>query len=447
MKKTVFAGMAMLAAGAFASMPQANGVTVSMSQGRAHVNFTLSGGPAFVTVAFLTNGVPLDAALYRDGLKGDVGRMIGNGAHRIGWNAFETMPGMAVNGANLTAKLTVWPPSLPPCYMAVDLTKASNVTYYATAEDVPGGVTNRLYKTDVLLMRRMDAAGVRWLMGQGHEDNVSLKNVDLLPHWVTLTNDYYIGVYEMTQSQYSGVAGSNPSNYQDANDPDCGLYPVETVNFPALRGSNSAYYWPVNGHSVGASSVMGKFRALSGIEFDLPTEAQWEYACRAGTTAATYAGLLTREGIRGYEWNMYNCTDDPACGVTDNGNGTATTNNHVHAVGLKKPNPWGLYDMLGNVAEFCLDALQNPSNPAGDGNVLHPEWVDAYAGTEAIEPVGPVSVSGQNRAVRGGCYAWTWSVMRATMRNTNGAGSGNGKTYIGFRMVCPAKAPEWMAGN
>lgn len=432
-----------------AAMPTASNVLVSMESGTAHVTFTLSDGPAFVTAEFLTNNVPMDAALYRDGMKGDVGKLLGSGGHAIRWQAHKTMPNLSVAGANLSAKLTVWPPSLPPYYMAVDLTNGSNVTYYASAEMVPGGVTDRRYKTDVLLMRRMDAAGVRWLMGQDRNDESVasfIKAEDVLPHWVTLTNDYYIGVYEMTQSQYSGIAGANPSNYQNENDPDVGLHPVEMVNFPALRGSNSTYWWPTTGHRVSNASVMGKMRAKTGVEFDLPTEAQWEFACRAGTDTPTYTGALSAAGVRDTGWNSYNKQDDPAC-LIDNGDGTVTTNNHTHVVGLKQPNPWGLYDMYGNVSEFCLDALQNPGNPAGDGNVLHPEWVDAYAGKDAIEPVGPVSVSGQNRAVRSSPYSYSWSAMRSTYRITNGAGSGNGKAYIGLRVACPAKAPDWMSGE
>ena len=167
-----------------AAMPTASNVLISMEHGKVIVNFTLSEGPAFVTVAFFTNGVPLDASLYRDGLSGDVGKLIGNGSHGIKWKASETMPGLSVPGANLTAELTVWPQSMPPTYMAVDLTQTSNVTYYASAEMVPGGVTHRRYKTDILLMRKMDAAGVRWLMGQAKEENVTLNNCDIMPHWV-----------------------------------------------------------------------------------------------------------------------------------------------------------------------------------------------------------------------------------------------------------------------
>ena len=154
MRKILSLVFAATASGALlAVMPTASNVTVSMAQGKVRVDFTLSDGPAVVTAAFFTNGVPLDASLYCDGLSGDVGKLIGNGSHGIKWKASETMPGLSVPGANLTAELTVWPQSMPPTYMAVALTQTSNVTYYASAEMVPGGVTHRRYKTDILLMR------------------------------------------------------------------------------------------------------------------------------------------------------------------------------------------------------------------------------------------------------------------------------------------------------
>ena len=168
-----------------AAMPTASNVTVSMAKGSVIVNFTLSDGPAVVTATFATNGVPLDAVLYRDGMGGDAGKLIANGAHRIKWKAYETMPNLDLKDVNLTAELTVWPQALPPDYMALNLTKASNVTYYASAEMVPRGVTNRLNKTDVLLLRRIDAAGVRWLMGQPIGDGLTLTAAvaDMMAHW------------------------------------------------------------------------------------------------------------------------------------------------------------------------------------------------------------------------------------------------------------------------
>ena len=91
-----------------AAMPTVSDVAVSMAQGKVRVDFTLSDGPAVVTAAFLTNGVPLDAALYRDGMGGDAGKLVANGSHRIKWKAYETMPNLDLKGVNLTAELKMW---------------------------------------------------------------------------------------------------------------------------------------------------------------------------------------------------------------------------------------------------------------------------------------------------------------------------------------------------
>ena len=100
-----------------------------------------------------------------------------------------------------------------------------------------------------------------------------------------------------------------------------------------IRGSSNGAEWPSSA-AVDSSSFMGKLRARTGLNFDLPTEAQWEYACRAGTTTKYSYG---DSGNGDYMWYYGN-----SCMKT-------------HKVGTKLPNPWGLYDMHGNVYEWCLD--------------------------------------------------------------------------------------------
>lgn len=429
-----------------AAMPTASNVTVSMAQGKAFVDFTLSGGPAVVTATFQTNGVPLDAALYRDGMGGDAGKLLSNGAHKIIWRAHNTMPDLDIRGANLTAELTVWPQSLPPDYMALDLARASNITYYASAEMVPKGVTNRLNKTDVLLLRRIDASGVRWRMGQPLGEGLKLSSgaTDMQAHWVTLTNDYYIGVYEMTQKQFANVCGTtftaNASGY-----PDSDVRPMESVGYHTLRPvDGSAPVWPTNGHDIDPSGCLYAYRQLTGVEIDLPTEAQWEYACRAGTTTKTYAGT----DVASIAWYNANWRNDPMSVSEECGN-----KNQTHAVGQLKPNAWGLYDMLGNVSEFCLDILANPETKTGGVAYGYGPAVDWYKGADAVEPVGPmVGPNGaqprvSNRAIRGQNYGSgdSGGTIRCSARGTSGRYvSSNGIEGKGFRVACPAKAPDWM---
>ena len=151
------------------------------------------------------------------------------------------------------------------------------------------------------------------------------------PHEVTLTKDFYISRYEITQAQYQAVMGVNPSyHYGHPN------HPVERVDWYDIQGydndKNDGFVEKL------AEKGLGVFR--------LPTEAEWEYACRAGTETRYYWG------------------DDP-------GNRTVTDHAWIHTnarwisqeVGLMPPNPWGLYDMAGNVFEWCLDGYSRDTKP------------------------------------------------------------------------------------
>ena len=116
-----------------------------------------------------------------------------------------------------------------------------------------------------------------------------------------------------------------------------------------IRGSSNGAKWP-SSSAVDSDSFMGKLRARTGLDFDLPTEAQWEYACRAGTTTTYYWGNSMNGN---YAW------------YSDNSSSTS------HIVGTKAPNAWGLYDMSGNMWEWCLDwygTLAYGTDPKGSSS-------------------------------------------------------------------------------
>ncbi|MAS91920.1 MAG: hypothetical protein CMO55_01890 [Verrucomicrobiales bacterium] len=187
---------------------------------------------------------------------------------------------------------------------------------------------------------------------------------------VILTKGFWMGRYECTQGMWKSVMGSNPSHVQG---PSWGPHiPVEKVTW------NDAQEW--------CRKMNQKYPLGEGWEWALPTEAQWEYACRAGTTTPYYTGTTLTKEQANFD------TTIPA-----EGKPPTTHGNITKKVGSYPPNPWGIYDMHGNVAEFCYDAYQD----AG--------FIDG-----AKDPVGPAD--GENRVLRGGSFYEGFFMLRSAQR-------------------------------
>ena len=225
-------------------------------------------------------------------------------------------------------------------------------------------------------------------------------------HEVTLTQMFYIGVFECTQKQWELVMGSNPSYYKG----DC--RPVEYVSYNMIRGTGAqaGAGWPTYSHAVDATSFMGKLQEKTGLTFDLPTEAQWEYACRAGTTTALNSGKnltsTSSDGAMNEVGRYYYNRSDGKGGYSSG---------HTK-VGSYLPNAWGLYDMHGNVREWTLD------------------WWGANTSSTAAEtdPVGPNTGSG--RVDRGGNWYSNAGDCRSARRYRNYPSDYNNN--LGFRVLC-----------
>lgn len=410
MKKTiatVFVLEGMLALGATKVDPESVVFRQDPASRKVTVNYTLENEPAIVTVDIQTNVTDASGTRWVSiggenlrYLSGDVNKLVEKVGEQctVTWIPHKTWEGHLIENG-IRAEVSAWSPAEPPPYMVVSLMVQSNVCYYAGVDYLPYPITDARYRKDEMVFRKIPAAGVRWRMGHSQTE---AGNDAEIPHYVTLNSDYYIGVFEVTADQWFAVKGSYPAQFTPAEETDAGSRPVASVTYSEVRGNGVAgsdYDWPNKGNAVSGPCFMGRLRAYTGIECDLPTDAQWEYACRAGTGTAQYNG--DPEKITEIAWMADNAGD------------------HTHAVGLRAHNAWGLYDMLGNVRELCLDWYSSGQ---------------AYSdGSDVSDPKGPST--GSARVRRGEGYQNVISTVRAARRLSQEPNSYHSST--GLRVACP----------
>jgi len=208
----------------------------------------------------------------------------------------------------------------------------------------------------------------------GHES-------DETQHRVSISNSFYMQTTEVTQGQWKAVMGSNPSKFTDCGD-DC---PVEQVSWDDIQG------------------FIKKLNQKGEGTYRLPTEAEWEYAARAGSTTAFANGGISETG----------CGNEP--NLSKMGWYCGNAGSKTHEVGQKSPNAWGLYDMHGNVWEWCAD------------------WKGDYPTGAVTDPTGPSS--GSYRVLRGGGWSSLAGYCRTASRSN--ISPGGGSYYCGFRLVRP----------
>ena len=366
------------------------------------VEYSLSGGPAVVTVDFLTNGVTIGEANYANAT-GDVNQVVAKASGKIFWRTTDLWAGDKP-AANCRAVVTAWATNAPPDYFVYDI-ETKEKRFYVSTNALPlGGLTNRIYKTSKIVMRRIPAANVEWRMGSPFCETG--RAASEIPHLVTLTEDYYMAIFEMTQAQYANTGWSYAKGFNYTGE-DADIHPAEMVAYWQIRGGTCV---PVDGRT-NPGSFIATLRAASGVDFDLPTEAQWEFACRAGTSTALNSGknlsaAANDANAKEVAWTQENAAEGQAVAAT-------------HAVGLKPPNAWGLYDMHGNVLEWCVD------------------WWAEYSPEDATDPAGGTASNGtRGRSLRGGGYGWHASGGCRSASRTADNGKGGMKDR-GFRLICP----------
>ena len=426
MKKTTLAA-ALLACAPVAIAGEIAVSSVSISQDPrtrlVTVGYTLGDEPAIVTVDFQTNGVSIGEANFAN-VVGDVNRLVSTpGRHVITWRPDKSpVAGVSFSGVRVTAEVKAWPVDDPPDYMVALLgendTSMPRITYYVSTNALPGGLANDEYRTTKLVMRRIHAAGVRWRMGAVDSDfdgATSDSNNVVKPfetaHYVTLSEDYFIGIYEVTQEQFRQFTGIdyNGSNYSKSKE-DYPMHPRHTVEYRKIRGNGVSK----TSHTLGSDmKYLQNLRTRTGVDFDLPTDAQWEYAARGGTTTLLWPGdPLTNDNVMENDWVYNNAPVESEANGYEGGDGAR----HPHRVGLKPPNPYGLYDVLGNVNEFCMDG-----------------YVEDLGTEDVTDPINSAAAP----LVRGGNFNRTYTPYARVTYRSHLTAVNSSSEMSGFRVACP----------
>ena len=349
--KAIGFSLAALMAGALVAAPSVSVTGMSQVSGIVKINYALANEAAIVTVDFLTNGVSIGEANFTN-VEGDVNKRVAPGARMISWKPNKSWPNQR---ARIKAVVKAWTQANPPDYMVVDLTQQNAIGYYVSTNALPkGGLANDEYRLSKMVFRKVAARGQQFRMGRSLNEKTSATPLAEHPMLASFSEDYYLGIYPVTQKQYMLIQGlsSSPANFSKAffgND-DYLMAPIESIPCNTFRGGawrGSDGTTDATNDDPAEGSMVKNARTLTGLTaLDLPTEAQWEFACRAGTTTKYWWG---DEDITQKRGNI-NQGVPPVGGEKIGSYGYRSTR-----VDAYPPNPWGFYDFYGNVEELCLD--------------------------------------------------------------------------------------------
>lgn len=406
----LLAGVALGLISARAADPSVSGVAITQLSNRlVQVSYTLSDARAIVTPTFKLDGVAI-AATNVVTLGGDVRRVVAPGARRFVWDPRADWKEAEVTTDRLTVELKVWKVSAPPPKMVIDLdpiieTSPSNVLYYASEEELPGGVGDARYRNGKLLMTLIPAAEVRWRFGNG---------TAAASKYVTLSHDFYISAFTFTRGQAQVALGE--IGYVAGTDyGDRPLTPMETQYAKLRRGKVGDKETNVFGaEAIDAACYLKTLRDHTGLPLDLPSEFQWEFAMRAGVSEA-YPTSMNSYGWwgKGCKGSWGTCSPDQSW---------PCSRDCPHPVGKRTPNAFGVYDILGNVREYTRTC-----------------WSESIDTTEERDPEGSIDArtavtyrsDRHNSWKEGNAFYARTSIWHASENNN-----------VGFRLVLPVEKED-----
>jgi len=414
--------MALVGAGAlaFAEAPDVSDVTLTpQADGTVAISYTLSAAPAVVTLDVETN-VTGDVWASVGGenlwqLTGDVMKRVTVTTGSIVWRP-PTEFGRKLGTTPVRARVTAWPEDDTPDYLVVAVTAGATdrIRYYPSAAFLPGGLTAcDTYRMTRMAFRKIRAKGVTWQMGDG------------ATRTLTMTNNYYIGVFPVTTAQavhlgWTAVYGTlGNANVSTALRPCSIAYNRFREGNSTAGDANHRYPKP-----PASNSVVGVLNERTGLDFDLPCEAEWEYAARAG-----YANGWWNDGGKYGTDPMPGFCTETGGGTAIDGNALPGTPGGTAVVGSFRASDWGLYDTAGNGFEWCLDWF------TADANILAKAGVGANANGDLM---ADGATTGTRRVLKKN-NAWAsqgWHLPVQRLSDVP-APTGNGNVY-GARLRCRA---------
>ena len=374
--------------------------------GKVDITYSIASDEGDVFVSFSGYDNDLDRAIEMKSLVGDgVGaRVSAGGPYQVTWDAAIDAPGISSSAFAITVEASTVAP-----YLVFSLTSPDSYSWRISAD--PPNLDDSACRTYELWMRRIPAG----TFTVGSPDGELGREDDETRHQVTISKDFYISVFEVTQRQlqlFMEPPGNiRPSYFHSVNDYQ--TRPVENVSYEDICGGADGALWPAS-DAVDEGSVLHKLRAKTNYKFDLPTEAQWEVACRANTTTALNSGKDLEYAVSDAGLAQV-ARFISTSGSVLNPDAASTTQYGTDCVGRKIPNAWGLYDTHGNVAEWCRD------------------WYGPYGTEASVDPKG--AASGTARVVRGGSWHSEAKECRSAARTSCAPDTQSNQT--GLRLVCP----------